>query len=477
MVEPTSSSHKITCIQINQPVQDAASYAEWSDPTLLSRKGRLFLICLPQIDGTFCAEVYRRYYTDTCFDVLPSLRTALRVAFASFPQARTGLLVALVVQDLDMLAVGTPAGAVWLVRSGQARELLTHRNEAATLEPDPSREAAEGEPRLCRVQQRLYVGDTVIVTVRQAVAPTNPREIQHAAHSPNPAAIAHAVAHMSPQRRDKQGPPVTVLHIPGFSPVPEMGPAKQWNVPLSALAKVRPAHEHSPVWAALAIATVIVGLSLWVSKPKLSRESLAGLLAWILTPTPAATGFSTLPARTPQTTPTMSALSTPSRIVNSPTAVVKSTPTTLEKARSTATEAVRAASPSPTAAFLAAQVYPLPELLLPYEGQDVVGMGVNLRWSWAGTLAEDEYFDVQLWHVGSPRKSIAWTQKREYTERYPDPGAYFWTVVVVRGKNGVVERELSPEPTPLRFSLRSGQPPVPNVTMPPMAPTRSTPTG
>jgi len=120
----------------------------------------------------------------------------------------------------------------------------------------------------------------------------------------------------------------------------------------------------------------------------------------------------------------------------------------------------------------------MPELLYPLEGGKVRDFSLTLRWAWAGALAEDEYFDVRLWRVGTERRGIAWTKNREYTQRYLQEGGYLWTVVVIRGSNGIVESELSQEPKAVIFDWQLSDAPVATSTpVPTTAPTRSTPVG
>jgi hypothetical protein len=59
-----------------------------------------------------------------------------------------------------------------------------------------------------------------------------------------------------------------------------------------------------------------------------------------------------------------------------------------------------------------------------------------LKWAWIGSLAEDEYFDVRLWRIGTDAKGIAWTKEPEYIARQLETGWYSWAVAVVRGHDG-----------------------------------------
>lgn len=109
----------------------------------------------------------------------------------------------------------------------------------------------------------------------------------------------------------------------------------------------------------------------------------------------------------------------------------------------------RISTPTPVA-------YPAPTLLAPADGVVISARDhVTLRWTWDGTLGPDEHFDVRVWRPGQEHLGVAWVEEPSYVlditrlpRRLTDPdstGAYYWSVVVVRGRSGSVERELSEE--------------------------------
>jgi hypothetical protein len=85
---------------------------------------------------------------------------------------------------------------------------------------------------------------------------------------------------------------------------------------------------------------------------------------------------------------------------------------------------------------------------------DPVDIAHLMRWRWAGDLQEDEWFDVRIWKEGMPHRGIAWTKQPEY--RYDicllGSGHYYWSVAVVRGRDGEWLGDLSLEAIPRRFS-------------------------
>lgn len=83
--------------------------------------------------------------------------------------------------------------------------------------------------------------------------------------------------------------------------------------------------------------------------------------------------------------------------------------------------------------------YPVPILTGPDNGSGAYGTFPPLFWTWDGELAEDEYFEVRVWHesVTDYRPSLGWVKGREFSynisgERH---GKYYWSVVVVKDPN------------------------------------------
>jgi hypothetical protein len=79
-----------------------------------------------------------------------------------------------------------------------------------------------------------------------------------------------------------------------------------------------------------------------------------------------------------------------------------------------------------------------------------------LRWDWDGQLAENEYFDVRVWKEGQPHYGIGWTKTSEYilpTSLGSGDGEYFWSIAVIRGRDGHWEADLSQESPPRIFTF------------------------
>ncbi len=77
---------------------------------------------------------------------------------------------------------------------------------------------------------------------------------------------------------------------------------------------------------------------------------------------------------------------------------------------------------------------------------------IDFRWSWPYTLAEDEYFDLQVYRIGVEPTGIAWCKEPYYHPRslLPGRGQYQWRVRVIRGRDGQVEAVVS-DPSPVRM--------------------------
>ncbi|MGD2144134.1 MAG: LysM peptidoglycan-binding domain-containing protein, partial [Anaerolineae bacterium] len=90
--------------------------------------------------------------------------------------------------------------------------------------------------------------------------------------------------------------------------------------------------------------------------------------------------------------------------------------------------------------------YPAPVLLAPDDvARFAEGEEIPVRWSWDGELAEDEHFDVRLWREGAPHYGVGWAKDELYAV-VGDPGAtYYWAIAVIRGKDGKMLEQLSPE--------------------------------
>ena len=177
---------------------------------------------------------------------------------------------------------------------------------------------------------------------------------------------------------------------------------------------------------------------------------------------PTATATSVLPTPTPGPTetlspvpPTATATSVPPTATATPvppTATVTSVPPTpTPRPQPTPTP-----TPKPTATPIG---YPAPLLLEPANGAQFGGGQVWLRWRWDGQLGPDEHFDVRVWQEGKPHYGVAWTEKPEHLLNLDalGGGGYYWSVAVIRGRDGKWEKDLSPEAEARSF-YRSGGP-------------------
>jgi hypothetical protein len=128
--------------------------------------------------------------------------------------------------------------------------------------------------------------------------------------------------------------------------------------------------------------------------------------------------------------------------------------------------------PSPTATATATVVpylYPAPGLHGPGDGSDFKPSDdILLMWDAPIPLAEDEWYEVQLWREGDVPYTVA-QQTKEGTwkvERKYYPGRYRWRILIVRGLEGHKQVDLSPPSQTWSFGWRS-----PPVSVPTAAPT------
>jgi LysM repeat protein len=101
------------------------------------------------------------------------------------------------------------------------------------------------------------------------------------------------------------------------------------------------------------------------------------------------------------------------------------------------------------ASVLLPKDYPAPVIISPEDGANFPpGVQVELQWTWDGELSEHEHFDVRLWKRGAPNYGVGWSKEEHYAVK-GDPGVtYYWSVAVIYGKDGNMEKQLSPETPP-----------------------------
>lgn len=409
------ANHASVCQRVLEHISDA----------LIARKGQLLLLCDGDIGESLIHEFAESYYEHPSFDILPCLRQVFIAMHKGGDERASSILLAAVVQGLQVYAVADDRACILLMRQGQLRELLSPELQSSSVQKV---RAWPQEPTLRLGLWHLSYGD-ILVFSSNLVAPKarSSRFARALRGSGTPHAKACSLA-----RLVGGDVPVIVLQMPGFTPVPDMGPIRRWPTPRPERAHVRTEDEPSPVRSALIVAAVAIALALWLGKPDLSHERLTKLLAWMLTSAPSAT-----PLPTPEAT--WQSLRVMTNVP--PTATRKPTP-----APPIAQIASSSLSPMPSPDQVA-----MPVLLSPREGDTVHSQELALTWDWEGELADEEYFDVRLWRLGTPERSIAWAKEKQYIERLPGEGWHSWTVVVIRGRNGVIEEERSPRPAEVSF--------------------------
>jgi hypothetical protein len=463
------TTHQPTCGRAHQArgeAWDTILAREETDVSVLARKGRLYLLCRLDAPPALRETVAEAYYTASSYDVLPSLSAALARGYDLLDDAHQKLPLAVVVEGLEVYAVGTEDAQLWGGRADALRMLLAPLAEGGPWPHGAVCRRSDGGPTLYGVRWRLLRDDVLVMTSRETAPRLSRQKVELALRGRDPAASAQSIARRA-KAKGSPPPPVTVLQLGALQPVPEMGPIRRQTLdpPPPKPRHSRPRGEPSPIWIALLIAIVAVGVTFWFRPPSFGRTEAEALLEWFLTPVPSdvalgSGGSGDTPTPRPPA-PTMVLYAGTPR----PTATLEETES---PASSSAPSTGGAAARATATATLEPQVelYPAPRLISPYENQGVRDSTITMRWSWSGTLAEDEYFDVRLWRVGTSKQGIAWTKRRDYVERHPSPGWYFWTVAVVRGRDGEIVAELSGEPEPIGFRWASPDDNSPNTQRP-----------
>jgi hypothetical protein len=105
-------------------------------------------------------------------------------------------------------------------------------------------------------------------------------------------------------------------------------------------------------------------------------------------------------------------------------------------------------------------LYPAPGLQGPGDRDDFeLNDDVLLMWDTPIPLAEDEWYEVQLWKEEEPPEVVQWVKEGTWkVERKYYPGHYQWRIRIVRGQGGQKEMNLSPPSQTWSFSWFSPPP-------------------
>jgi len=153
-----------------------------------------------------------------------------------------------------------------------------------------------------------------------------------------------------------------------------------------------------------------------------------------VTPTPSPTAIGRpMPVQVPTGTPTPVQAPTEEPAESTQAPVTPELPTNTPPATATAsptyslTPTFTPTRPPPTTT---PRSYPPP--VLGWGG--IIGCNVTFRWGWAGTLAEDEWFEVRIGKDPNPLRAQTWTQEFQYTYVLTESGKYAWQIAICRGK-------------------------------------------
>ncbi len=170
-----------------------------------------------------------------------------------------------------------------------------------------------------------------------------------------------------------------------------------------------------------------------------------------------------LPIAAPTQTPSPTSTSTHTPIpTNTATFTLTPVPTPTKRPTATFTPA-----PPPTAACASPSQITPPDgaLFDTWEKPD-------LRWSYNCELGLYDHYDVRVWREGNPHYGVNWTKdpvfQLDCQAWFDDYGAgrFCWSIAIVRGQNGVLEKVLVDEGPARCVEIRQGVRPSPTPTSP-----------
>ncbi len=150
-------------------------------------------------------------------------------------------------------------------------------------------------------------------------------------------------------------------------------------------------------------------------------------------------------------------------------ALVEPTTTAVPTADLTPTMTPDLSHPSPTATATPTAtpnyLYLPPGLVGPADGDNFKpNDDILLMWDTPTPLAEDEWYEVQLWREGVLPEVVQWVKEGTWkVEPQYYPGRYLWRILIVRGQDGRKEMNLSPPSQTWGFGWLSPPAPVPTA--------------
>ncbi|HPL30750.1 MAG TPA: hypothetical protein PLG21_22115, partial [Anaerolineae bacterium] len=206
----------------------------------------------------------------------------------------------------------------------------------------------------------------------------------------------------------------------------------------------------------LAILLLAAGVLWRLGLPSLGLDN-----APMPTPSPASIATAAMPPTSLPEAPT-EALPVARPSVASPSATPAHVASTRAAPPTTAPTSTTAVHPTPTVRWIAGppasatpRWFPAPTLDSP--GQGECTGSIEFTWTWPYALADDEYFDLQVYRIGTQPEGIAWCKERRYrtTGLLLGEGQYYWRVQVIRGQAGQVQGVVSDPSAACLFTWRA----------------------
>lgn len=499
---------------------------------VLAAKGRLYLVADGmgghkggQLASQMAVQhVVHEYYQDPSTDPRQSLGRAIRMANAaifrqsgSSPElAKMGTTVtAIVVRGHDLYVANVGDSRTYLVRRGALQQITEDHSFIAqglkdgTITPEQATShpyrgvitralGAQPDVQPDFYHRPLQPGDLLLLCSDGLTNEVDLAQVTATmTHAKRAQAAADHLVEQAVQNGGRDNVTVVVVGVNGYRPAATAAGLPPWLLPAAAGV------------LALALVVAVLGIG-WISGSRVTptdvaqvsaTESTAILLSSVTAVPPAggteAAGQLSSPSASPEASPETCGNGACDADENPETCPGDCTPpapseTATEEgpvpAETEATEPTATRTPKPPATTTpkpsaTPTLLPAPELIKPQSGESIQAPNIRLEWDWDGELGENDYFDVRVWLEGEPGHSgIAWSEEEEWQidPREWPVGKYFWSIAVIRGRDGKVERVLSKESQVWEFDW-AGVPPTkapstdePEPTQPP--PTNPPPT-
>lgn len=278
---------------VHQPqIEPALARLSDFDLSLITRKGRLYLMCGQSVDEDQLASVYGGYYAGKRLDPIESLRQAMQPLVETSRPDATMILALVHNMTLYSAGIGESRGYIW--RGRQLIQVLPDpRGEALGV---PGALQGTGVISGCHFgQRRLYPGDCIILTDARTSRRISARMLRRLGGiASQPSSLAKALAHYARGSQNAH-PRLTVIQLPGKAVTPDLPPQTEIEYTKSGSYQTVQRLDIPPILVAVIIAAIAIAIAVIVKRPRITPE----LIRDILITTPVGTPEATTPPDTP----------------------------------------------------------------------------------------------------------------------------------------------------------------------------------